>query len=394
MNRFILATEVQVFLAKHKNSNPQQIALQKSPFALVSSAELANQLDSYQRSIYKLPTWSTTPGIYFPPKINIEQSSSEKTATIKLELITAGSRIIDLTGGFGVDTYYFSKNCQSVVYCELNKDLVDIVKHNAEQFNITNIHFNLGDGLRILEQMEDDAFDYIYVDPSRRDLNQRYFLLEECQPDIVNNQEFFFQKSKTVISKISPLFDISKAILQLKGCKSIHIISVDADCKELLFVQEKGYNGPVQIHCVAITAKETRRLTYIHEQEKELQVEISEVGSYIYDPDVSVLKAGAFKMVAYQYGLSKLHQHSHLYTSDKLIEDFIGRSFKVINVYSMAELKKNKPFTKAHVHIKNFPLKVNEIRKKYKIKEGADTYLFFTTDKNDSFICIQAQKVI
>ncbi|MHC8949506.1 class I SAM-dependent methyltransferase [Sphingobacterium hungaricum] len=394
MNKHILEPEVQAFLNEKAAENPQKIALQKSPFPLVSSGELANQLDGHQRSVSKLPTWVSTEGIYYPDKINIEQSSSEKTAALKLRLIEANSRLIDLTGGFGVDSYYFSTSCKEVLYCELNEQLAEIVAYNAGILGATNIRFSKADGLGILNEQEDGSLDYIYVDPSRRNKNQRFFLLEECEPDIVGLQDVFFQKAKTVISKVSPLLDISKAISQLKHCKSVTVVSVDGDCKELVFVQERDFSGHVKIQVIALIREQVYELSYPFRQEKEIELSYSEPLNYLYDPDVAVLKAGAFKTIAQQYNIHKLHQHSHLYSSSEWIPDFIGRSFHILDILPFASLKKNNPYPKAHVQSKNFPLKVDEIRKKFKIKDGNEIYLFFTTDKDEKLICIAAKKAI
>lgn len=392
MNKHILEPDIQAFLKEKAAERPQTIALQKSPFPLVSSRELANQLDGYQRSISKLPTWARSEGIYYPDKINMEQSSSEKTALLKLRLIEPGSRLIDLTGGFGVDSYYFSSICKEVLYCELNAQLAEIVAYNAGILGAKNIRFAPKDGVDVLMQQDDDSLDYIYVDPSRRTKSQRFFLLEECEPDIVHLQDQFFQKSKTIISKVSPLLDISKAISQLKHCKSVTVVSVDGDCKELVFVQEKDFSGDVMVHVIALLRDQHYELSYPFRQEKEIELSYSEPLNYVYDPDVAVLKAGAFKTIAQQYNIHKLHQHSHLYTSSEWIPDFIGRSFQIIEILPFASLKKSNPYPKAHVQSKNFPLKVDEIRKKFKIKDGHEIYLFFTTDKDEKLICIAAKK--
>ncbi|MGB7527759.1 class I SAM-dependent methyltransferase [Sphingobacterium cellulitidis] len=393
MNKHILEKDVQQFIKANREKSPTEIALKKSPFPNVSSAELASQIDGWQRSVKKLPTWAYSEGIYYPDKINLEQCSSEHTALIKQTLIAKGSRVIDLTGGFSVDSCYIAQEADEVIHCELNEKLSEIVAYNATILRVPNLICKATDGIELLKQSEDDAFDYIYVDPSRRVNQGKVFLLEDCEPNIVANQELFFSKSRYIISKLSPLLDISTALSSLKHVRYVYVISLDNDCKELLFIQERGFEGETKIHAIRLFADQIQTFEFTYDAERSAMSRFSEPQDYLYDADVAITKAGAFKSIGKAFGLSKIHQHSHLYTSENFFPEFPGRVFQIQQVLPYSALKKNNPFVQANIATRNFPDKVDLIRKKYKIKDGGKTYLFFTTDSNNQLIVIDCIRI-
>ncbi|MFZ4261328.1 THUMP-like domain-containing protein [Sphingobacterium sp. HJSM2_6] len=393
MNKHILKEDVQNYLKANREKSPVEIALKKSPFEHVSSAELASQIDGWQRSVRKLPTWANSEGIYYPDKINLEQCSSEHTALIKQLLIHKGTRVIDLTGGFSVDSCYMAQEASELIHCELNEKLSAIVHHNAAVLKVQNLICYAGDGIEVLRQSDDQAFDYIYVDPSRRINQGKVFLLAHCEPNLLEYQELFFQKSKYIISKLSPLLDISMALEQLSRVKYIYVISLDNDCKELLFIQDKDYSGQAKIRAIRLFQNQLQSFEFTYEEERGIISRFLKPQHYLYDPDVAIMKAGAFKSVGKQFGLGKLHQHSHLYTSEKLETDFPGRVFEIETVLSLTDFKKNNPWPQANVATRNFPEKVEIIKKKYKIKDGGKQYLFFTTDISNQLIVIAAKRI-
>ncbi|MEI5986349.1 MULTISPECIES: class I SAM-dependent methyltransferase [Sphingobacterium] len=393
MNRNILDKEVQQFIKANREKSPTEIALKKSPFQNVSSAELASQIDGWQRSVKKLPTWAYSDGIYYPDKINLEQCSSEHTALIKQTLIAKGSRVIDLTGGFSVDSCYLAQEAEEVIHCELNEKLSEIVAYNARILRVNNLKCIATDGIAFLEDAEDDAFDYIYVDPSRRVNQGKVFLLEDCEPNIVANQTLFLRKSRYVISKLSPLLDISTALSSLKHVRFVYVISLDNDCKELLFIQERGYEGECTIRSIRLFQDQLQTFEFTYEEERAIISRFLLPQKYLYDPDVSISKAGAFKSIGKYFGLGKIHQHAHIYTSDQLQVNFPGRIFEILDVRPYSSLKKQNPWPQANIAIRNFPDKVEVIKKKFKIKDGGHTYLFFTTDINNQLIIIACKKL-
>jgi len=393
MNRNILNKEVQEFIKANRQLDPSNIAFKKSPFLEVSSSELAAQIDGWQRACKKLPTWAYSANIYYPDKINLEQCSSEHTALVKQSLIRKGSKVVDVTGGFSVDSCYIAQEAQIVVHCELNEKLSHIVKHNAEHLGVRNLVPLHTDGVKFVEDQEDDSIDYIYIDPSRRVNHAKVFLIEDCEPNIVELQEMFFSKSRYILCKLSPLMDINSALQKLEHVKLLYVISLDGDCKELLFLQDRNFEGETKITAIRLFSNQLQNLSFTLEEEKTALVKTSEPLKYLYDPDVAVTKAGAFKSIAKEFGLFKLHTHTHLYTSDTIENDFLGRIFEIQNVYSLGEFKKSNTITKANVAAKNFPIKVDDIRKKFKIKDGGNDFLYFVTDYAENHIVIHCSKI-
>ncbi|WP_293916003.1 MULTISPECIES: class I SAM-dependent methyltransferase [unclassified Sphingobacterium] len=393
MNYNILQKEVQHFLQDNSKVSPSAIALKKSPFVAVSSAELATQLDGRQRIARKLPKWANTPGIYFPEKLNLEQSSSEQTAAFKCRLIKPDTALLDMTGGFGIDSYFFASKARQVTYCEINTALSEIVQHNFQTLGVNNVKFVATDAVTYLEQQPDNSLDYIYIDPSRRVNTRKVFLLTDCEPNIADLQTLFFTKANTIISKIAPLMDISTALTSLQYVKDVYVISVDNDCKELLFVQEKGFEGEPEIHSVRLFQGTEQQLTFTYEQERQETNNYSTALTYLYDPDVAITKAGAFKTVGKQYQLQKLHSSTHLYTSTELETSFPGRMFSVTNVLPYSAFKKADYPKQANIIAKNFPDKPEELRKRWKIKDGGEQFLFFTQDHDNNYIVIMASRL-
>ncbi|WP_207426348.1 hypothetical protein [Pedobacter sp. SYSU D00535] len=391
MNPLILQEEVQNYLNVHLDDDVNRILLGKSPFAGISPRELAQQLESRKKCEKKLPTWFARKGIYYPPKISIEQTSSELTARYKSTL-ALGDRLIDLTGGLGVDSYYFSKRLKDVVHCELNSELSTIASHNASVLNQTNIEFLNTNGLEYLSK-SDVNFDTIFVDPSRRVESKKVFLLQDTEPNVVSNLPLLLGKAKRVIIKTSPLFDIHSGLQELSSVKEIHVVSVKNDCKELLWVIDAGFEGEPNIVCAALTESNSLFYTFEPAQEKSLRIErFYNPLSFLYEPDVAILKAGAFKSIATCFHLGKLNRNTHLYTSERIVENFVGRVFKIRSVNTLKTFKAS-GIRKANVITRNFPLQVEEIKKKYKIQDGGDLYLIFCTGAENQLLAIEAERV-
>ncbi len=390
MNPAILHPEVQQFIADNLKSNITKLILKGSPFDSISIQELANQIVAKQKSEQKLSSWFHAKNIYYPPKISIEQTSSEITANYKSNLIK-GNSIIDITGGFGVDCFYFSKQFKEVTHCEINEGLSTIVKHNYQQLKAKNINTFSGDGLEYLKDSK-EYFDCIYIDPSRRnDIKGKVFLLDDCLPNVPENIDFLFSKTNQILLKNSPILDITSTINELKFVKEILVIAIQNEVKELLFLLEEDYNKSIKIKTVNIGKNNIQSFDFNYKE--EVISEYSEPLTYLYEPNAAILKSGAFHQVSQKLSVFKLHQHSHLYTSDKLI-DFPGRIFKIDNIipYNKKKIKSLLHNNKANITVRNFPKTVDQIRKETKIKDGGDSYLFFTTQKNNEFITVFCKK--
>lgn len=393
MNLNILKTAVQTFISDNLNATITKLVLKGSPFKDITIQELANQIVAKQKSTTKLPTWFTAENTYYPEKISIEQTSSEITAAYKATLLK-GTSLIDITGGFGVDAYFFAKHFKKVVHCEINTDLSKIVAHNYQQLKCTNITTVAADGLAYLKNTE-EQFDCIYIDPSRRnDAKGKVFLLNDCLPNVPENLDFLFSKSETILMKNSPILDISATIHELDFVKEIHIVALKNEVKEVLFLLEKRYEDTIAIKTVNFLKKGMQ--TFNFDYGSEAISDYSAPLAYLYEPNAAILKSGGFHELTEQLPLKKLHQHSHLYTSDKLI-DFPGRCFKVETVLNYDKKKLNKliPDKKANITVRNFPKTVAQIRKETKLKDGGNNYLFFTKledERNYVVVCLQIFK--
>ncbi|ALJ04161.1 SAM-dependent methyltransferase [Pseudalgibacter alginicilyticus] len=391
MNPIILNTEIQEFINKNLNSNIGQLLLKGTTFFNVETKIIIEQIEAKKRCEKKLSTWFKTPNIYYPNKLNIEQTSSEITASYKSKLLS-GESIIDLTGGFGVDCLYFSKQFHTVTHCEINENLSRIVTHNNKQFNIKNIKTIAINGIEQLQNCSKN-YDWIYIDPSRRhDIKGKVFFLNDCLPNVPEHLGMLFKHSKNIMIKTSPLLDLSIGINELNYVKTIHVVAVKNEVKELLWVLEDGFNGQIQIETVHIKNDTEEHFKFSFENEKLSKPKYSEPLTYLFESNSAILKAGAFNSVSNQLNVFKLHKHSHLYTSDTLI-DFPGRSFKIYNIipYNKKEIKKLS-ITKANITTRNFPETVQQLRKKFNIKEGGEYYLFFTTNIHDQKIILISLK--
>lgn len=391
MNKKILHTEIQYFIDSNLKTDLPGLIFKGSPFQEVSIQELAEQIRSKSKSLTKLPTWFKAEKIYYPKSIHIEQTSSEITAQHKASLVS-GESLLDMTGGFGVDSFYFSKKVNYVIHCELNRDLSEIVVHNFEKLGVTNVKCKNIDGIQFLLD-SDLQYDWIYVDPSRRSQeNKKVFKLEDCLPDVSLYLDDFLKYTNHVMIKLSPLLDISSTIASLHSIREIQVISVKNEVKELIVLVHKGFKGDCKIK--AINILQNRQECFEGIFQSQALATFSEAQKYLYEPNPAILKAGLFNEVSNQLNISKIQTNSHLYTSDDLI-NFPGRSFEVLKVYKYHKKNIKKVFKskKANITTRNFHQSVAEIRKKTGIKEGGIDYLFFTTDLNDSAIVIHCRKV-
>lgn len=372
------------------NTDITKLVLKGSSFKEVSIQEIAEQISAKKKCKIKLPTWFNTKYIYYPNKLNIEQTSSEVTANYKANLLN-GSSLIDITGGFGIDCFAFSKSFKQVTHCEINLELSEIVKYNYKQIQIKNIKTVFKDGISYLKELN-KKFDVIYVDPSRRnDLKNRVFLLEDCLPNLPKNLDLLFSYSDNILVKTAPLLDIDVAVNELKFVKEIHVIAVNNEVKEVLYLLENNYQDRFDFKTINITKDKNQIFNYNLSFEK---VNYTLPKKYLYEPNAAILKAGAFSEISIYLKIAKLHKHSHLYSSNRLI-DFPGRIFKITQVlpYQPKKIMKALLSNKANITTRNFPESVALIRKKTKLKDGGDTYIFFTTDLHNNKIVLICEKI-
>ncbi|WP_025142857.1 class I SAM-dependent methyltransferase [Pedobacter jeongneungensis] len=389
MNNKLLANPVQDYINANLNADVNQIALAKSPFEGIASAELATQITAKKKSEKKLPTWFNTAHIYYPPTLSIEQTSSEITANYKSKL-AKGNTLIDITGGFGIDTYYFSKKVQEVTHCEINPELSAIAQHNAQALELKNIKFKPEDGIAYI-QNTDKAFDTIYVDPARRAEKGKVFMLKDCTPDIVGNLDALLKKTSRIIIKTAPLLDISAGLAELNQVSEIHIVSVKNECKELLWIIDKGFDQDTKI--IAATLNNgVEKDFFFYRLAANVEVQFTEslsIDNYLYEPDAALLKSGAFNLIGSTYGLSKLHPQTQLFATSTINKDFPGRIFKIETILTTGELKKQENL-KGNVIVRNYPAKPEDLVKKYKIKADQEQFLIFTKIANGENVILKA----
>lgn len=392
MSAILLNSEIQRFINLNLDKNCSKLALSKNPFKEVSWLEILNQIAAKQKAKDKLPTFFKTPNILYPNKLSVEQTSSETTALYKSQIVS-GDSLIDLTGGFGVDDYYFSKKIKRVFHCEINAELSALVTHNFSELKALNIKCFLGDSADVLKKLN-QKFNWIYIDPSRRnEAKGKVFMLKDCLPNVPQLLDFYFEFSNNILIKTAPFLDISAGLTELKNVKNIHVIAVDNEVKELLWEIEKGYSNIIEIKTVNIHKDIIDSFSFVLNQ-INTESTYSLPKKYLYEPNAAIMKSGGFNEVGLQYKLEKLHQHSHLYTSDEYV-NFPGRIFEISHpiLYNKLNMKEFLENQKANITTRNFPDSVELIRKKWKIKEGGNMYCFFTTDRNEDKIVVICKKI-
>lgn len=392
MNKAILNKDVQEFINNHLDSDVSTMIFKGTSFPKVETKEIIEQIEAKKKCRHKLPTWFQTENIYYPNKLSIEQTSSEITASYKSTLIS-GNSLIDLTGGFGVDCFYFSKSFKTISHCELNPKLSVLAAYNFELLGIKTMETKNTDGIEYLINAK-TCFDWIYIDPSRRHDNKgKVFFLKDCVPNVPEHLETIFNFTNQIMVKTSPLLDLTMGINELRFVKSIHIVAVNNEVKELLWILEKNYNHRPTFKTVNLTREGQITFDFLQEDEKTQESLYSKPLFYLYEPNAAIMKAGAFNSISNQFKVKKLQKHSHLYTSDELVE-FPGRIFKIEQIlpYHIKSLKKIN-LEKGNISTRNFPDSVQQIRKKINLKDGGEHYLFFTTAIDLKKIVIICSKV-
>jgi predicted transposase YbfD/YdcC len=392
LDHFLLSEEVQAFINANSNASIPDLVLRKNPFPHYSWQEIINQIEAKAKAKEKLPTWFATKNIIFPGKISLEQTSSEKTAAYKSEIVS-GNTLIDLSGGFGIDDYYFSKRVNNIIHCELNENLSDIVAHNFEKLGSENIKCIKGDSLQILHHLK-RQFDWIYVDPSRRsDVKGKVFMLKDCLPNVPDLLSTYFDYSPNILIKTAPMLDITAGIQELKCVRQIHIVAVENEVKELLWEIKKGYERTIYIKTINSTKHNTEEFNFDLSQKSHLCT-IGKPAKFLYEPNAAIMKSGCFNLISQHFKINKLHPNSHLYTSDTKIT-FPGRVFEIEHTiaYNKTNMKKYFENEKSNITTRNFPETVAAIRKKWKIKDGGYKYCFFTTNHLNDKIVVICNKV-
>ena len=379
------------FIRENLNADVPTLALKKAPVGTDVSLAL-RQIAARQLLQKKVPQWADNEELLFPAHLSLEQCSSEAAAKFKASLLQ-GRSLADLTGGLGVDTYYLSQHFQQIDYVEQQVELCDLARHN---FTILNASIQVWN-----ETAEDylrrcEAKDCIFIDPARRDEHgYKTVSIADCTPDVTALQDLLLEKASKVMVKLSPMLDISKALVDLRHVKEVHVVAVANECKELDFVLERGFQGEPQLVCVNLLAHQPE-VRFTVEEENGCQGHLADcVSNYLYEPNPAVMKAGCFKLLTERYGIRKLHKNSNLYTSERLVSDFPGRIFEVEGWAPYNKKVKQvllSDVEKASIAVRNFPLTVAELRKAMKIGDGDETYLFANTLRGEHKVIIRTKK--
>lgn len=388
MNQNILTQEFQDYLKIIEQEDFKSIGLKKSLFDGISSAEIAQQLKGIQVAKHKFPTLYSTKNIYFPPSINLEQASSEAAANYKSSLVK-GKTLIDLTAGFGIDTMAFAKNFEKVYHIEQNPELSEIVQHNA-QILAPNLETYTGTFQSFFETNPESKFDVIYLDPARRNSSGRKFILEDLEPNILEWMPTFFEKSNKIIIKLSPLLDITSTLQQIDSISEIHIVALKNEVKDFLLIIDKNCSTKNPLIKAINLESNQPEFSFNFEDEYNSNANFGTVQQYIYEPNVAILKTGAFKLLSEKFNLHKLHQNTHLYTSNELLNEFPGKIYSVekhINHPKKEILK-----SKANLLVKNYNQAIDVVKKKFKITDGGETTLIFT-QSIDGFHILKTSRV-
>lgn len=396
-----LSPETLAFIDSHRGDDVRTLALQAKKYPAVDMAEAVVQIAGYQIAEKKVPLWAQTAGIRYPQHLSMEQCSSEVTARYKASLVS-GDTLTDLTAGWGVDCSFLARNFRCADYVERQETLCRIAAHNFPLLGLPHVRIHCADAVEYLQSME--PVDCLFLDPARRDSHGgKTVAIAECEPDVCRLEPLLVEKGKTVMIKLSPMLDMASALRDLQYVRRIHVVSVNNECKELIILLRKAPDegeaaaGEVIISCEQVVNNSVHQhFQFTFSEEKSAGCPLAEsVGNYLYEPGASLLKAGPYRLLATRYGVEKLHPNSHLYTSSGLV-DFPGRRFRVTAVsgFGKKDLKVLlEGVEKANLTVRNFPSSVAELRKKLKLKEGGDTYLFATTLASGEKVLIRGEKV-
>lgn len=365
------------FIQQHRTDDVRRLALQGVKHPEVDITLALEQIAGWQKARTKLPSWAARDGIIYPSHLSMEQCSSEATAIYKARIAGKGRRFVDLTAGFGVDAAFIAEGFQQVVTIEQQEKLCAITSENYRLLGLSHVEVRCGDGVEYLHSME--HADVIFIDPARRDEHGgRTYGIADCTPNVLELREELLVKADRVIIKLSPMLDWRKAVEDLKKVNEVHIVSVDNECKELLLVLS-GSSKSLQVFCV----NDGQIFTFMPVSTQSFPLpSLPSSFQFLYVPNASIMKAGCFGELAERFQIAPLDKNSHLFVSDSEVSGFPGRCYIIEKITSMNKRELKEALTgirQANIAVRNFPLSVAELRKRLKLQDGGDTYIFATT---------------
>ena len=376
------------YIRQHADEDVRQLALRGHKCPDVDLQYALEQIAGRQKARTKLPSWAAIDGIVYPPHLSMEQCSSEATARYKASIAGKGALFVDLTTGFGVDMALISQGFQKAVHVERQPQLCAISSENFRLLGLNHIEVVCGDGVAYLHTMR--HADLLFIDPARRDVHGgRTYDISDCTPNVLEILDEMLEKADRVMIKLSPMLDWRKAVADLGKVNEVHIISVDNECKELLLILSKMMK-PLRVFCVN-NDEYFEAVEDLLPQPRPLPQDMR----YLYEPNASVMKAGCFALIEQRFGVVQLERNSHLFVSDKEILGFPGRRFMIEKRTTMnkRELKAAlADVDQANITVRNFPMSVAELRKRLKLKEGGDVYIFATTISDEGHQLLVCRK--
>ena len=355
---------------------------------------ILRQVEGRQVMAKKVPAWAKVENLHYPRKISLEQCSGQAAAEYKAELakrlLPEGGFFVDITGGLGVDFSFIAKHFKRAIYVEKQSELCELAHHNFPLLNLQHAEVKNADGVDILKTMEN--VDLLLVDPARRDgYGRKMVMLSDCEPNVIDLNHIFLTKAHYTLLKLSPMLDIRAALQQLEGICEVHVVAEKNECKDLLLVMSKHSKEPPTIFCHDGNVD----ITFCYDEEKSVKPDYTEsVETYLYEPNAALLKAAAYNLPCRRFGVKKLHPNTHLYTSDKLVEKFPGRTFQVIEQHNYKKKEINLiSERKANLAVRNFRESVAQLQKRLKISDGGDEYWFATTLNNGEKVILRTKKV-
>ena len=365
------------FIQQHRTDDVRRLALQGGRHPEVDIHYALEQIAGWQKARTKLPSWAARDGIIYPPHLSMEQCSSEATAKYKARMAGKGLCFVDLTAGFGVDAAFIAEGFQQVVTIEQQEKLCAITSENYRLLGLSQVEVRCGDGVDYLHAME--HADLIYIDPARRDEHGgRTYDIADCTPNVLELREELLAKADRVMIKLSPMLDWRKAVEDLGKVSEVHIVSVDNECKELLLVLSE-LSKPLQVFCV----NDDDVFAFLSALTQNASLSLQPLNlRFLYVPNASIMKAGCFEELAERFQIAPLDRNSHLFVSDSEVSGFPGRCFKIEKITSLNKRELKEALAgiyQANIAVRNFPLSVAELRKRLKLQDGGDTYIFATT---------------
>lgn len=388
--------QTQRFIRENANKDIRTLALSGSKYPDVDIPFALDQIAGRQTARKKIPRWADIDDVVYPPHLSMEQCSSEQTALYKASMVE-GETLVDLTGGFGVDFSFMSCGFKKSIYVERQKHLCEIADSNFGVLKLTGANVVCGDGVEYLETL--DRVSWIYLDPARRNEHGgKTYAISDCMPDVTEIKDLLLAKADKVMVKLSPMLDWRKAVADLGNCVSeVHIVSVDNECKELLLIMQREA-AELKVVCVnndEVFVFGSSDDTFRSEGVKEWRSDATE-STYLYEPNASIMKAGCFAELERAFGARQVERNSHLFVSEHFIEDFPGRKFRVEKVTTLNKKDiKNAldGIVKANITVRNFPMSVEQLRKRLKIKEGGSDYIFATTLMDKSHVLLLCSRL-